>query len=175
MPWYLDAVKRMGRKKWFASVGKHVAPHVDRAVIRLSGGRLRTSDRSALPTLLLTHTGRTSGKERRTPLLFLRDGDRLVVAGSNWGQADDPQWARNLIANPQASVQVGRNRWEVTARVAEGEERARLWDRLRELWPAYDNYAERSGRNIKVFVLEPRGGARPSPEGGDEGTTAPPG
>ena len=70
MPWYLDTVKRMGRTTWFAAIGRRIAPRFDRAVIRLSGGRLRTSERAALPTLLLTHTGRRSGRERTTPLLF---------------------------------------------------------------------------------------------------------
>src|SRR5438876_7811322 len=127
---------------------------MDRAIIKLSGGRLRTSARGPLPTLLLTHTGRKTGSSRHTPLLFFRDGERVIVAGSNWGQQHDPAWALNLLANPRASVQVGRDRWDVRARVCEGEERDRYWARLLELWPAYDTYTKRSGRRIKVFVLD---------------------
>ena len=155
MPWYVESVKKLGSKKWFSTVGKRFAPGFDRAVIKLSGGRLRTGDRAAIPTLLLTCTGRKSGRERHTPLLFLRDGDRLVVAGSNWGQQHDPAWALNLVANPRARVQIGREHRDVLARVSDGEERERLWQRLNEAWPAYDTYAERSGRQIKIFVLEP--------------------
>src|SRR5205823_6709731 len=90
MPWYVESVKKLGSKKWFSTVGKRFAPGFDRAVIKLSGGRLRTGDKAAIPTLLLTCTGRKSGRERQTPLLFLRDGENFVVAGSNWGQQHDP-------------------------------------------------------------------------------------
>jgi deazaflavin-dependent oxidoreductase (nitroreductase family) len=155
MPRLVDTIRNLGHKEWFPRVMKRVAPAMDRATIKLSGGRLRSGDRGVMPTLLLTHTGRKSGRERQTPLLFVRDGDRLVIAGSNWGQEHDPAWALNLVANPSCRVQVGRERREVVARVAEGEERERLWKLLLEKWPAYDTYEERSGRTIKVFVLEP--------------------
>ena len=150
-----DSVRKLGHKQWFATVMKRIAPPVDRAVIKVSGGRLRTGDGGPVPTCLLTHTGRKTGRVRETPLGYLRDGDRLVVVGSNWGQPNDPAWALNLVANPQAKVQVGRKRWDVTARVTEGEERDQLWSKLLAVWPAYDTYVERSGRNIKVFSLDP--------------------
>ncbi len=149
-----DSIKKLGHKQWFASVGKRVAPRLDRAVIKLSGGRLRSGDGGPMPTLLLTHRGRKTGRTRQTPLGFFRDGDRLVVIGSNWGQEHDPAWALNLVAEPHASVQVGRERWDVVACVTEGEERERLWSRGLEMWPAYDTYEKRSGRLIKVFVLD---------------------
>jgi deazaflavin-dependent oxidoreductase (nitroreductase family) len=155
MPWYAETARKLGHKKWFASVMKRWAPGFDKAVMKVSGGRLRTGDRAAIPTLLLTHTGRTSGRERQTPLLFVRDSGNVVVAGSNWGQQHDPAWALNLVANPRARVQIGREKRDVVARVAEGEERERLWKILLSQWPAYDTYTERSGRHIKVFVLEP--------------------
>ena len=104
MPWYVESVKKLGSKKWFSTVGKRFAPGFDRAVIKLSGGRLRTGDRAAIPTLLLTCTGRKSGRERHTPLLFLRDGEKLVVAGSNWGQQHDPAWELNLETLLRATV-----------------------------------------------------------------------
>jgi deazaflavin-dependent oxidoreductase (nitroreductase family) len=155
MPWMADLAKRLGHKQWFANVGKLIAPPLDRALIKVSGGRWRTSDKGIVPTLLLTHTGRKTGKTRTTPLLFLRDGDALIVVGSNWGQEHDPAWALNLVANPRASVQVGRDRWDVVARVVDGEDRERLWTRLREVWPAYDTYETRaSNRTIKVFRLD---------------------
>jgi deazaflavin-dependent oxidoreductase (nitroreductase family) len=132
-----------------------VAPRVDRFLLKVTGGRGVTIGRKALPTLFLTTVGRKTGKERVTPLLYLRDGGRIIVAGSNWGQAHHPAWALNLKANPRVRVQIGRETTEMVARVAEGEERARLWPFLEETWPAYRTYRERSGRDIMVFVLEP--------------------
>ena len=98
-----------------------------------------------MPTCLLTHTGRKTGRTRQTPLLFVEDGEALIVAGSNWRARraserpqHDPAWALNLIDDPQAVVQVGKRHWSVVARVTEGEEREQLWKRLLQVWPAYD-------------------------------------
>ena len=108
------------------------------------------------PVMLLTTTGRKSGEERVAPVLYLEDGRRLVVVGSNAGNARTPAWALNLRANPEARAQVGGRRWAVRARVAEGEERADLWRRVNELYEGFDNYDERTSRDIAVFVLDPR-------------------
>jgi deazaflavin-dependent oxidoreductase (nitroreductase family) len=148
-------IQQLGHKKWFAAVGKQVAPRIDRLLLKVTGGRGVTIGGKGLPTLFLTTVGRKTGKERITPLLYCRDGDRILVAGSNWGQAHHPAWALNLKANPRARVQFGRKTTEVVARVAEGEERERLWPFLEERWPAYQTYRERSGRDMMVFVLEP--------------------
>ncbi len=150
-----ETIQRLGHKKWFAAVGKRVAPRVDRFLLKVTGGRAVTIGRKAIPTLFLTTVGRKSGKERVTPLLYLRDGDRIIVAGSNWGQPHHPAWALNLKAHPRARVQIGREKTDVVARVAAGEERERLWPFLEEKWPAYRTYRDRSGRDIMVFVLEP--------------------
>jgi deazaflavin-dependent oxidoreductase (nitroreductase family) len=150
-----DSIRNLGHKQWFANVGKRVAPRMDRAIIKLSGGRLRTGKKGVVPTCLLTHTGRKTGRTRQTPLLFIEDGEALIVAGSNWGQEHDPAWALNLIDDPQAVVQVGKRQWNVVARLTESQEREQLWKRLLEVWPAYDTYAKRSGRQIKVFALDP--------------------
>lgn len=150
-----ETIQRLGHKKWFAALGRRVAPRVDRFLLKVTGGRGVTIGRKALPTLFLTTVGRKSGQERVTPLLYLRHGDRFIVAGSNWGQAHHPAWALNLKANPRARVQIGREKTDVVARVAVGEEREGLWPFLEEKWPAYRTYKERSGRDIMVFVLEP--------------------
>jgi deazaflavin-dependent oxidoreductase (nitroreductase family) len=155
MGWYGNAIKRLGHRRWFAALGSRVAPRVDRALYRLTGGKITATGKPVIPTMLLTTTGRTSGLDRTTPLLFVRDGANFVVAGSNWGQPDDPNWAKNLMANPRALVQMGRRTIRVTARPAEGDERARLWRALDQAWPAYDTYRKRSGRDIRVFVLAP--------------------
>jgi deazaflavin-dependent oxidoreductase (nitroreductase family) len=112
---------------------------------------------------MLTTVGRRTGQERTTPLLYVRDGTRFIVAGTNWGQAKEPDWALNLQANPEAWVRVGRERGVYRARVAGEDEERRLWPELQKIWPAYETYRERSGRKVNVFVLEPtEEGALPS-------------
>ncbi|HEX8075081.1 MAG TPA: nitroreductase family deazaflavin-dependent oxidoreductase [Thermoleophilaceae bacterium] len=122
---------------------------------RASRGRLLGSVGRA-PVLLLTSTGRKSGQERTAPVLYMEDGDRLVVIGSNAGNERPPAWSLNLKANPEASVQVRGERRKVRARVAQGEERADLWRRMTERYSGFDEYRGRTGRDIAVFVLEPR-------------------
>jgi F420H(2)-dependent quinone reductase len=124
---------------------------------RLSGGRIG-GRMSRAPVLLLHHVGRKSGKLRVTPLLFLADGDRLVIVGSKGGAADHPAWFRNLVANPDTTVEVGRRRVRVRARMASDEERARYWPRLVDIYPAYATYQERTDRALPLVVLEPLGG-----------------
>jgi deazaflavin-dependent oxidoreductase (nitroreductase family) len=155
MGWYAEWIRRRGHARWFAAFGSKVAPRVDRVLYRLSGGRLVATGPAVFPTLLLTTVGRKSGQNRTVPLLYVRDGDNLLVAGSNWGQKEEPAWARNLSGNPRARVQIGSARREYVARVATDEEKTGLWPKLDEMWPAYDTYRKRSGRDIKVFVLEP--------------------
>src|SRR5204863_10042107 len=80
--WYADSIKRLGHRRWFAWVGSRVAPRLDRVLYPLTGGRITAIGTPVIPTLLLTTTGRKSGLPRTVPLLFLQDGDRMVVAGS---------------------------------------------------------------------------------------------
>ncbi len=122
---------------------------------RLSGGRLMGKVNEA-PVLLLTTTGRKSGQKRTAPVVYLADGDKLVVIGSNAGHSRTPAWSLNLKANPEADVEVGRSRRPVRARVAEGEERAELWRRHNVQYSGFDEYEARTDRDIALFVLEPR-------------------
>jgi deazaflavin-dependent oxidoreductase (nitroreductase family) len=122
---------------------------------RASRGRLLGRVGRA-PVLLLTTTGRKSGQERTAPVLFMADGERLVVIGSNAGNTRAPAWALNLRANPDARVQVRGDRRSVRARVAEGEERGELWRRMNEQYGGFDDYRAQTARDIAVFVLEPR-------------------
>ena len=108
------------------------------------------------PVLLVTTTGRRSGKRRTAPVLYLADGERLVVIGSNAGSERPPAWALNLRANPNAEVQVRGERRQMRARVAEGEERGELWRRMNDQYGGFDDYRARTGRDIPVLVLEPR-------------------
>jgi F420H(2)-dependent quinone reductase len=121
---------------------------------RLSGGRIGGRlDRT--PVLLLTATGRKSGASRTVPVAYLADGDRYIVVGSNAGHARVPAWSLNLQANPDSEVEIGRKRVRVRARIASGEERADLWRKMNEQYSGFDDYAERTSRDIKLFVLDP--------------------
>jgi deazaflavin-dependent oxidoreductase (nitroreductase family) len=124
-------------------------------VYRLSRGRLFNKVGGG-PVLLLTSIGRRSGQPRTAPVLYLADGRRLVVIGSNAGNARAPAWSHNLKANPHAEVEIGAQRRKVRARLAEGEERAELWRKVNQLYAGFDDYDENTTREIGVFVLEPR-------------------
>lgn len=122
---------------------------------RLSGGRIGGHIAEA-PVLLLTTTGRKSGQQRTAPVVYVADGENLVVIGSNAGHNRTPAWSLNLKANPDAEVEVRRERRQVRARVAEGEERENLWRKHNEQYSGFDEYEARTDRDIALFVLEPR-------------------
>lgn len=124
-------------------------------VYRLTRGRLLGRVGRA-PVLLLTTTGRRSGQRRTAPVVFARDGERLVVIGSNAGNERAPAWSLNLLSDPSAEVEIGGSRKSVIARVAQGEERERLWRLMNDAYEGFDAYERRTDRSINVFVLEPR-------------------
>lgn len=104
--------------------------------------------------LLLTTTGRRSGEEHTTPLIYReRDGDYVLVA-SRGGAPSHPGWYLNLAADPEVEVQVLSDRFPARARTATGEERSRLWELMTENWPAYTDYQAKTEREIPVVVLE---------------------
>jgi deazaflavin-dependent oxidoreductase (nitroreductase family) len=107
-----------------------------------------------ITVLLLTTVGRRSGKERVIPLLYIEDGERLVVVGSNAGDARHPAWWLNLQANPRAHVQVRGAHFDVIARAADPAERARLWPRLLAAYRDYARYERNTKREIPVVLLE---------------------
>lgn len=121
---------------------------------RATGGRLGGKLVGA-PVLLLDHVGRKSGTRRTTPLLYLADGDDLVIVGSRGGSDATPAWWLNLQASPSTTVQVGRESRRVVAREATADERTRLWPRLSAMYPDYDVYQSRTEREIPVIVLAP--------------------
>ncbi len=106
--------------------------------------------------LLLTTTGRTSGEARTTPLIHVVDGDGWVVIASKGGAPDHPAWYSNLEADPHATIEVEADAVAVVATTAEGDERARLWSAMTEVWPAYDDYQGKTEREIPVVVLTRR-------------------
>ncbi|HVP75581.1 MAG TPA: nitroreductase/quinone reductase family protein [Gaiellaceae bacterium] len=128
------------------------------AVYRASGGRVGGRI-WGLSILLLTTTGRKSGRLRTTPLCFLPDGGNLVVVASNGGLPWFPAWWLNLQAQPRATVRVGRARTAVVARPAAAEERARLWTAITTIAPGYLEYERRAPREIPLAILQPAEGS----------------
>jgi F420H(2)-dependent quinone reductase len=124
------------------------------AIYRASGGKLAGRMFNS-PVLLLSTTGRKTGRERTTPLLYLEDGKNLVVVASVGGAPCHPDWYWNLKANPEARVQLQERTLRVRAQEAEGEEKRRLWRRVVEMYPPYEDYQRRTEREIPVFVLRP--------------------
>jgi deazaflavin-dependent oxidoreductase (nitroreductase family) len=104
--------------------------------------------------LLLITTGAKSGQTRINPLAFTRDGDRLVVIASKGGGPSNPDWYHNLVAHPDVTVEVGAERYAARARVAEGEERQRLFDAQAALMPNFADYQTQTSRSLPVVVLE---------------------
>ena len=139
-----------------AKVYKAVLPRLDAAVRRATDGR-HTFTELVLPTLVLVTIGRTSGLERRQPLVHQPVADGWAVVGSNWGQAHHPAWTNNLLANPDAHVEVDGRTVPVRARLTEGAERDAIYGRFEQISPNYREYEDWSGdREIRVFVLERR-------------------
>ena len=148
-------VQRIAATRTFARVAPKVVPRVDRALHRLTRGRVLMSA-AMLPTLLLTAIGATSGLPRTVPIATLPEPDgSFLVVGSNFGRENHPAWTNNLLAHPRATVAFGWRTYTVEARLLDGDERAKVWPKLLAMWPNYDKYAERSERDLRVFRLTP--------------------
>ena len=106
--------------------------------------------------LLLTTTGRRSGRRRQLPLIYGRHGDDYLVVASRGGAPKHPGWYLNLDASPEVEIQVKGDKMRAHARTATTEEKPELWSIMTTQWPAYDSYQERTTREIPVVVLEPR-------------------
>jgi len=104
--------------------------------------------------LLLTTTGRKTGRQSTTPLIYGLDGENPVIVASKGGAPEHPGWYLNLSKTPEVEVQIMGDRFHAQARDAEGEERERLWRQLNEIWPHYDEYQTKTTRQIPVVVLE---------------------
>jgi deazaflavin-dependent oxidoreductase (nitroreductase family) len=104
--------------------------------------------------LILTTTGRRSGEERPTPLIYQRHGDDYLVVASKGGSPEPPAWYLNIQANPEVQVQVKGDRFAARARTAQPDEKPELWQTMTAVWPAYDEYQTKTDREIPVVVLE---------------------
>jgi proline iminopeptidase len=121
---------------------------------RETGGKVGHVWREGSTILLLTTKGRTSGEQRTVPLIYAQDGDRYVIVGSKGGAPEHPGWYLNMEKTPEVELQVKDQRFAARARVAHGEERARLWRLANTVWKYYDDYAKKTPREIPVVVLE---------------------
>ncbi|MFF4589027.1 nitroreductase/quinone reductase family protein [Streptomyces sp. NPDC001388] len=150
-------VQKVSSTRTFAKVAPHVVPALDRAVHRLTRGKVLLSAQM-LPGVILTCTGARSGRPRRTPLACMpgSDGRSWILVGSNFGRPGHPAWTANLLAHPDAGISWKGTDIPVTARLLEGEERAAVWKQLLAFWPPYATYQARVEREIRVFRLTPR-------------------
>jgi F420H(2)-dependent quinone reductase len=138
-----------------ASLANRVVGSLHRALYQASGGRVGGSFKKA-PVLLLTTTGRKSGKPRTMPLLYLEDDGRLVLVASSGGSHGHPAWFLNLREQPDVEVEIGREHRRLRARTATPEERERLWPEAVRMYGGYASYQEKTSREIPLVVLEPR-------------------
>jgi F420H(2)-dependent quinone reductase len=122
---------------------------------RASGGRIGGRFRKGAPVLLLTTTGRKTGKERTTPLLYVEDGERYAVVASVGGAPAHPGWYLNVRADPAATIQLERRKLQVTAETAGPDERGRLWALATRMYPSYDAYQAKTSREIPIVILTP--------------------
>jgi F420H(2)-dependent quinone reductase len=140
-----------GTRLGVLAIGRIVSP-LQRKLYRMTGGRLSLTGRA--PVLLLTTTGRRSGRARTVPLLYIRDGNRLVICNVNPGFERPNPWILNLRAEPRAQVQIGRDTISMRARMASEQELDRYWPQLTKIWPAYQAFYDKGGQR-SVFVLVP--------------------
>jgi F420H(2)-dependent quinone reductase len=151
---FMSGIAWLARQRpatWFLV---HVGGRIDPTLMRLSGGRLKTT--LTAPTVLLTHAGARSGKRRTTPLGYFSDGDDVVLIASRGGHEHNPAWYHNVIANPEVELWSGGVGGRYRAHEAEGPERERLWSAATSFYPGFASYQERAGgRRIPVVVCRP--------------------
>ncbi|WP_308402495.1 nitroreductase/quinone reductase family protein [Streptomyces sp. AC550_RSS872] len=154
VPVVVRAVQKVSSTRGFAKAAPHVIPALDRAVHRLTRGKVLLSAQM-LPGVILTSTGARSGRPRRTPLACMPedDGRSWILVGSNFGRPGHPAWTHNLLAHPDAEVSWKGRDIPVTARLLEGEERAAVWKTALAFWPPYATYQARVEREIRLFRI----------------------
>ncbi len=148
------AVQRISSTRGFAKVAPHVIPALDRAVHRLTRGKVILSAQM-LPGVILTSVGARSGLTRRTPLACMPEegGRSWILIGSNFGRDGHPAWTANLLAHPDVEISWKGADIAVTAQLLEGEERAAVWKAALAFWPPYATYQARIEREIRLFRI----------------------
>ncbi|MFC8365808.1 nitroreductase/quinone reductase family protein [Streptomyces griseorubiginosus] len=155
-------VQKVSSTRGFAKVAPHVIPALDRAVHRLTRGKVLLSAQM-LPGVILTSTGARSGLPRRTPLACMpEEKDRTwILIGSNFGRDTHPAWTANLVAHPDAEISWKGADIPVRATLLTGEERAAVWKTALAFWPPYATYQARVEREIRLFRIVRTTGGRP--------------
>jgi F420H(2)-dependent quinone reductase len=137
-----------------ANLALKLGSSVHAGVYRATGGKL-FGRMGASPILLLNTVGRKSGKKRATPLLYVVDGEKFVIIASKGGTPTHPAWYLNLKANPDVTIEVGDRKVRVRAEEVDGEVKARLWQKMTEMYPTYNDYQTKTKREIPLLVLHP--------------------
>ncbi|MBV7696650.1 nitroreductase family deazaflavin-dependent oxidoreductase [Streptomyces sp. TRM70350] len=147
-------VQKVSSTRGFAKAAPYVMPALDRAVHRLTRGKVLLSA-TLLPGVILTSTGARSGRRRRTPLACMPEegGRSWILVGSNFGRTGHPAWTHNLLAHPDAEIDFKGRDIPVTARLLAGQERAAAWRAVVAFWPPYATYQARVTREIRLFRL----------------------
>lgn len=146
-------VQKVSSTRAFAKVAPHMVPALDRAVHRLTRGRVLLSAQM-LPGVILTATGARSGLPRRTPLACMPEEDGgWILVGSNFGRTGHPAWTANLLVHPDAEISWKGEDVPVTARLLRGEEREAVWKAVLSFWPPYATYQARVEREIRLFRI----------------------
>ena len=150
---YGRLVRALGTTRAFAWVGARALHRLDAPFA--SRKRSVTSLGTGFPLCYLTVRGRTTGEPRTVPLLYLADGERVVLIASNWGRRRHPAWALNLDAAPEATVRVAGEARRMVARRASPGDVERYWAEALVVWPGYEGYRQRAGREVRIYVLDP--------------------
>jgi deazaflavin-dependent oxidoreductase (nitroreductase family) len=124
-------------------------------IYRLTGGRVGGRFMGGAPVLLLITTGRKTGEKRTAPLLYIKEGSDYVIVASKGGMSKHPLWYRNIEADPNVEIELGREKFKARARRASDAEKKALWPKLVAMYPDYDNYQARTERDIPVLILSP--------------------
>lgn len=127
---------------------------IHRGLYRLTSGTVG-ANLGGRSMVLLTTTGRKSGKQRTAPIQYMKDGDNIILVASNGGNVNHPAWWHNIGANPDVTVQIGKKKMRARAETADDEERARLWPLLVEFYPGYQAYEEETERTVQVVIVRP--------------------
>lgn len=148
-------VAPLTRTRLFRWIGPRALPPLERALGRISGGRVQVSG-LLVPSLQLHSTGARSGLTRDTVLMYTPDGNgRAIVAGTSFARDRHPAWTYNLLANPDASITVRGRRLAVRASLVPDAVRDATWRRIERQWPGYRAYERDSGRTVRLFLLQP--------------------
>lgn len=149
------AIAPLTRTRLFRALGPVLLPPVERLLAWATDGRVQLSG-LLVPSLVLHSTGARTGQERDTHLMYTPDGSgRAIVAGTSFAQERHPAWTYNLIAKPDAAITVRGRRMPVRATRIRGEEREEAWSRIEAQWPGYRAYERDSGREVRLFRLQP--------------------